>query len=56
MYNNKKNLRQVCRQHFTRCAQISKELAILKADRPLYATYSGIAIKNLFLLRCLKVR
>jgi len=56
LINVNENLRQIFRQHFTRSAQISKELAIFKTDRSLYASYSGIAIKNLFLFRGLKVR
>lgn len=51
----RRNLRQVPGQHFTGSAQVSEELAILEADRPLYAPYSGVVIKNLFLLRGLKV-
>lgn len=51
-----RNLRQVLRQNFSWRAQIPKELAVLKTDRPLYASYSSIVIKNLFLFRSLKVR
>lgn len=50
-----RNSRQVFRQHFARCAQITEEFAIFEADRPLYASYSSVIVKNLFLLWGLKV-